>query len=110
MAHRLAPSHPRAFFGAGGALARTLPEYEERPSQQQLAPAVELGRRVVVSTGTKNLQEQLILKDVPLLARALGRDLSVALMKGRGNYLCLMRYPSFGQAGNLPPPPGGPVF
>ena len=66
-----------------------------------LLPAVELGRRVVVSTGTKNLQEQLIGKDIPLLARALGRDLSVAVMKGRGNYLCLLRHRSFGQAGSF---------
>jgi ATP-dependent DNA helicase DinG len=66
-----------------------------------LAPAVELGRRVVVSTGTKNLQEQLVSKDIPLLARALGRDLSVAVMKGRGNYLCLLRFRSFAQAGSF---------
>ena len=119
-----------SFFGPTGRLARVLPGYEERPAQQRLAdavagvlhqggvlmaeagtgtgktlayllPAVELGRRVVVSTGTKNLQEQLLHKDLPLLARALGRDLSVAVMKGRGNYLCLLRYRSFGQAGSF---------
>ena len=56
---------------------------------------------MIVSTGTKNLQEQLLTKDIPLLARALGRDLSVAVMKGRGNYLCLLRYKSFGQAGSF---------
>jgi ATP-dependent DNA helicase DinG len=118
------------FFGPRGLLARVLPTYEERPAQARLAeavgrvlteggvllaeagtgtgktlayllPAVELGRRVVVSTGTKNLQEQLLTKDIPLLARALGRDLSVAVMKGRGNYLCLLRYKSFGQAGSF---------
>jgi ATP-dependent DNA helicase DinG len=66
-----------------------------------LLPAVELGRRVVVSTGTKNLQEQLVTKDLPLLARALGRDLSVAVMKGRGNYLCLLRFRSFQEAGSF---------
>ena len=118
------------FFGPRGALARVLPGYEERPAQRELAeavervlregglllaeagtgtgktlayllPAVELGRRVVVSTGTKNLQEQLIDKDIPLLAEALGRELKVAVMKGRGNYLCLLRYNSFGQAGSF---------
>jgi ATP-dependent DNA helicase DinG len=118
------------FFGPRGLLARVLPTYEERPAQARLAhavgrvlseggvllaeagtgtgktlayllPAVERGRRVVVSTGTKNLQEQLLSKDIPLLARALGRDLSVAVMKGRGNYLCLLRYKSFGQAGSF---------
>jgi len=66
-----------------------------------LLPAVELGRRVVVSTGTKNLQEQLVSKDLPLLADALGRDLRVAVMKGRGNYLCLMRFRSFQDAGSF---------
>jgi len=128
----LPPAHlrTRPFFGPGGALARALPEFEERASQRALSeavgrvlgdggillaeagtgtgktlayllPAVELGRRVVVSTGTKNLQEQLVEKDIPLLARALGRDLNVAVMKGRGNYLCLLRFRSFAEAGSL---------
>ena len=126
----LAPAAAIDFFGPRGLLARVLPTYEERAGQERLAqavgqvlteggvllaeagtgtgktlayllPAVELGRRVVVSTGTKNLQEQLLTKDIPLLARALGRDLSVAVMKGRGNYLCLLRYKSFGQAGSF---------
>ena len=66
-----------------------------------LLPAVALGRRVVVSTGTKNLQEQLVSKDIPLLAEALGRELRVAVMKGRGNYLCLLRFRSFGEAGQF---------
>ena len=121
---------PASFFGRDGLLSRALPGYEERRSQARLSeavegtlrdggillaeagtgtgktlayllPAVELGRRVVVSTGTKNLQEQLVTKDIPLLARALGRDLSVAVMKGRGNYLCLLRFRSFGQAGSF---------
>jgi ATP-dependent DNA helicase DinG len=118
------------FFGAGGLLDRALPGYEERPAQRRLSeavgralkrgglllaeagtgtgktlayllPAVELGRRVVISTGTKNLQDQLVTKDLPLLARALGRDLDVAVMKGRGNYLCLLRFRSFAQAGSF---------
>jgi ATP-dependent DNA helicase DinG len=118
------------FFGPGGRLSRALPGYEERPGQQLLSeevarvlhdgglllaeagtgtgktlayllPAVELGRRVVVSTGTKNLQEQLAGKDIPLLARALGRPLSAAVMKGRANYLCLARFHSFAKAGTF---------
>ena len=56
---------------------------------------------MVISTGTRNLQEQLLGKDIPILARALGRDLNVAVMKGRGNYLCLMRFRSFAQAGSF---------
>ena len=118
------------FFGGEGLLARALPGYEERPSQQRLSeavertlqqgglllaeagtgtgktlaylrPAVELGRRVIVSTGTKNLQDQLVDKDLPLLARALGRDLRVAVMKGRANYICLLRHRSFSEAGSF---------
>jgi ATP-dependent DNA helicase DinG len=128
-----------AFFGRDGQLARVLPGYEERPAQQRLSeavadvleggglllaeagtgtgktlayllPAVELGRRVVVSTGTKNLQEQLVSKDIPLLARALGRDIAVAVMKGRGNYLCLLRHASFAKGGTVRQPEEVPLF
>jgi len=124
------PGTASAFFSPRGPLARVLHGYEERPGQARLAaavgrvlteggillaeagtgtgktlayllPAVELGRRVVISTGTRNLQEQLLDKDIPILARALGRDLNVAVMKGRGNYLCLMRFRSFAQAGSF---------
>jgi ATP-dependent DNA helicase DinG len=123
-------TQPASFFGRAGLLAASLPGYEERESQDRLsqavgrvlrdgglllaeagtgtgktlaylAPAVELGRRVVVSTGTRNLQEQLLAKDIPILARALGRDLNVAVMKGRGNYLCLQRYRSFAGSGSF---------
>jgi ATP-dependent DNA helicase DinG len=66
-----------------------------------LLPAVESERRVVISTGTKNLQEQLVQKDLPILAQALGRELRVAVMKGRANYLCLLRFASFGKAGSF---------
>ena len=52
-----------------------------------LVPAILSGKRVVVSTGTKNLQEQLFFKDIPFLARHLG-ELRVAYMKGRSNYAC----------------------
>jgi ATP-dependent DNA helicase DinG len=56
-----------------------------------LLPAIFSGKRVVISTATKNLQEQLFFKDVPFLEQALGRTLSVCYMKGRGNYLCLSK-------------------
>jgi ATP-dependent DNA helicase DinG len=121
---------PAVFFSRKGPLARVLPGYEERPAQRKLAqavaevldagglllaeagtgtgktlayllPAVDLGRRVVVSTGTKNLQEQLVQKDIPILAQALGRNLNVAVMKGRANYLCLLRFSSFAKAGSF---------
>jgi ATP-dependent DNA helicase DinG len=109
------------FFAPGGVLSRTHPAYEFRRGQMQMAQAVELalkekrhliveagtgtgktlaylvpvirsGKRVIISTGTKNLQEQLFYKDVPFLEQALygdsGARLSVCYMKGRNNYLC----------------------
>jgi ATP-dependent DNA helicase DinG len=109
------------FFAPGGVLARTHPAYEFRRGQLQMAEAVEKaleerrhliveagtgtgktlayllpvirsGKRVIISTGTKNLQEQLFYKDIPFLERALfgdsDRKLSVCYMKGRNNYLC----------------------
>ncbi|MGA8216213.1 MAG: ATP-dependent DNA helicase [Candidatus Sulfotelmatobacter sp.] len=104
-------------------LARTHPAYEFRRGQLQMAQAVEQaleekrhliveagtgtgktlayllpvirsGKRVIISTGTKNLQEQLFYKDIPFLEQALfgepasGSRLSVCYMKGRNNYLC----------------------
>src|SRR3972149_5807256 len=105
-----------AVFGAHGALAKCLPHYEFRRSQIEMAEAIEeafqkkqhiiaeagtgtgktlaylvpiirSGRRVVISTGTKNLQEQLFFKDIPFLKRLFPK-LRVTLMKGRQNYLC----------------------
>jgi ATP-dependent DNA helicase DinG len=109
------------FFGPGGVLSQTHPAYEFRRGQLQMAQAVEQaleerrhliveagtgtgktlaylmpvirsGKRVIISTGTKNLQEQLFHKDVPFLEQALfpegNRKLSVCYMKGRNNYLC----------------------
>ena len=104
-----------------GALSSTLEGFEERPGQRRLAqaiartfdaggtlvaeagtgigktlayliPSVLAARRVLVSTGTRNLQEQIIYKDVPALAKALGRDVRAVYMKGRNNYLCLHRF------------------
>jgi predicted DnaQ family exonuclease/DinG family helicase len=54
--------------------------------------AVQNGERVIVSTNTKNLQEQLFLKDVPFLERVLDINFSVSLLKGRGNYICQSRW------------------
>src|SRR6202795_3973951 len=116
------------FFAPGGVLSRTHPAYEFRRGQLQMAQAVELaleekrhliveagtgtgktlaylmpvirsGKRVIISTGTKNLQEQLFYKDIPFLEHALfgepasggessNRRPSVCYMKGRNNYLC----------------------
>ena len=112
-------------FLPGGALAATLPGFEPRSEQAALAaavehalatgehlvaeagtgtgkslayllPALESGQRVVVATATKALQEQLLTGEVPAAARALGRDVRVAVLKGRANYLCRKQLQSFG--------------
>jgi ATP-dependent DNA helicase DinG len=104
------------FFAPGGILARSPLPYEYRPGQLEMAKAVEralaerrhliveagtgtgktlayllpalrTGQRVIISTGTKALQDQLYFRDVPFLETLLG-DLRVCYMKGRANYLC----------------------
>jgi ATP-dependent DNA helicase DinG len=57
-----------------------------------LVPSVLAGRRVLISTGTRTLQDQIFYKDLPVLARALGIEIRAAYMKGRSNYLCLHRF------------------
>ena len=57
-----------------------------------LVPLVLCGKKAVISTGTKNLQEQVFFKDIPLLEKATGLNVDAMLMKGRKNYLCLHRY------------------
>jgi len=54
-----------------------------------LVPALLSGQKVIVSTGTKHLQDQLYLRDLPLVHKSLGLPVNVALLKGRANYLCL---------------------
>jgi ATP-dependent DNA helicase DinG len=56
-----------------------------------LVPALLSGRSVIISTGTRTLQDQLFRRDVPLLARAMGMPVRMALLKGRANYLCRHR-------------------
>ena len=104
-------------FSETGSLARTLPGFEPRDEQRALAdavaaaladgehllaeagtgtgkslayllPALESGQRVVVATATKALQDQLLTKDIPAAAAALGRDVRCAVLKGRQNYVC----------------------
>src|ERR1700761_8662501 len=103
----------RRFFARHGTLAQWHPNYEFRPGQLEMAEAVEAalgdkrhliveagtgtgktlaylvpallsGKRIIISTGTKNLQEQLFFKDVPFLQQHFPRPLSVWYMKGRG--------------------------
>ena len=104
-------------FGAGGPLEAALADFRVREPQRRMAervgaaiarrevlaieagtgtgktfaylvPALLSGARVLISTGTRTLQDQLYTKDLPLVARALGRPASVAVLKGRSNYLC----------------------
>ncbi len=104
-------------FAAGGPLSTRLPGYRPRPQQQEMAeriataieadgllvceagtgtgktfaylvPALLSGARVIVSTGTRHLQDQLYHKDLPLVREALGLPVRCALLKGRANYLC----------------------
>jgi ATP-dependent DNA helicase DinG len=57
-----------------------------------LVPAILSGKRVVVSTATLNLQDQIIKKEIPLVGKILGKDIPVLCVKGRSNYLCLYRW------------------
>lgn len=108
-------------FAADGPLARAVPGYAPRAVQATMAeavraaierrqtlvveagtgigktfaylvPALRAGRRVVVSTGTLNLQDQLFYRDLPRVRDALGLPVRVALLKGRANYLCRQRF------------------
>ena len=110
----------REIFEGDGPLAQALPGYAHRPEQAAMAravgaalargepliveagtgigktfaylvPALLSGRSIILSTGTRTLQDQLFRRDLPLLARALGMPVSVALLKGRANYLCRHR-------------------
>ncbi len=67
-----------------------------------LAPALRSGARVLISTGTRHLQDQLYQQDLPVVRRALKVPVQVALLKGRGNYLCLYRLHATEQEGRLP--------
>jgi ATP-dependent DNA helicase DinG len=70
-----------------------------------LVPALLSGLRVLISTGTRTLQDQLFHRDLPLLAAAIGRPARVALLKGRSNYLCLARLADVGRQAELLPAP-----
>jgi ATP-dependent DNA helicase DinG len=69
-----------------------------------LVPAILCGQRVLVSTGTKNLQEQIFFKDIPLLRDALDVPFTATYMKGRGNFLCLHRFASLTTEADLRTP------
>jgi ATP-dependent DNA helicase DinG len=108
-------------FAPGGPIARALPGFEAREGQVRMAhliqrgflenvhtiveagtgvgkslaylvPALRAGARVVISTGTIALQEQLVRKDIPLVTKALGVEARVVLLKGRNHYLCRAKF------------------
>jgi ATP-dependent DNA helicase DinG len=108
-------------FGSDGPIAQQLPGFESRPGQLQMAqlvergileevhtlveagtgvgkslaylvPAIRSGKKVVLSTGTIALQEQLVYKDIPMVEAALGRPVRVTLLKGRSHYLCREKF------------------
>ena len=115
-----APSYIDAILGPDGRLAHARAGFEHRPGQLAMAAAVDdvlrtggvllaeagtgtgktlaylvpvlfSGRRVVISTATRPLQAQIAAQDAPRLAHEIGRELRVAMLKGRRNYLCLHR-------------------
>src|SRR5579863_5588913 len=121
-----------AILGTSGPLMRALEGFTPRPAQQQMAaridaalrarevllveagtgtgktfaylvPVLLSGLRVLISTGTRTLQDQLYHRDLPLLADALGRPARVALLKGRSNYLCRSRLAEIGRQEELLP-------
>ncbi len=111
---------PADILGEHGPLARAIQGYTPRPAQQAMAqaitaaiearqtliteagtgtgktfaylvPALLSGRKVIISTGTRNLQDQLFHRDLPVVRDVLAVPVSVCLLKGRSNYLCLNR-------------------
>src|SRR5438270_2109 len=110
----------RAVFSPDGVLTRAVEDFEPRAGQAEMAlavarafeegrvllaeagtgtgktlaylvPAILSRQRVLISTGTKNLQEQIYFKDIPALRAALGVPFTATYMKGRANYLCRHR-------------------
>jgi ATP-dependent DNA helicase DinG len=120
------------FFSPGGVLAARLAGYEPRPSQLRMArlveealggqhhllieagtgtgktlaylvPAVLHGRRLLVSTGTRALQDQIFYKDIPLVEQLLDRPIQAAYLKGRTNYLCRTKLREYEEDGLFTP-------
>ena len=121
----------RETFAPGGLLSRTVEEFAPREGQTEMAttiarvideggvlvveagtgigktysylvPALLSGARVLLSTATKTLQDQLFGRDLPQLTKALGLPVRIALLKGRGSYLCLHRLHEARQHAHLP--------
>ena len=120
-------------LGSHGALARHIENFAPRQAQQEMALAVETaikenqvlvteagtgtgktfaylvpallsGKKVVISTGTKTLQDQLFHRDIPTVREALNIPVEIALLKGRANYLCLHRLELAGEKSRFKKP------
>ncbi|MDP3028689.1 MAG: ATP-dependent DNA helicase [Deltaproteobacteria bacterium] len=118
-------------FGPDGILAGCLPGFEHRSGQEKMAgavldvlihegrllveagtgigktlaylvPAALSGRRVVIATGTKNLQDQILSKEVPFLQKHLFPELAVVCLKGKKNYLCLHKWKHLQMQSDIP--------
>lgn len=109
------------FFASNGPLSTLVPDYQVRQQQLDLSLAIEkniaqqnaliaeagtgtgktfaylapallaMDKKIIISTGTKNLQEQLFKRDLPLVKQLIGKSKEIALLKGRSNYLCIHR-------------------
>ena len=113
-------SEIESFFGSDGSLSKIIPGYLPRTPQLEMAnsiaeaietnknliaeagtgtgktfaylvPAIFSRKKVIISTGTKNLQDQLFNKDLPIVRKAIKVPFKSALLKGRANYLCIYR-------------------
>ncbi|MFZ5994785.1 MAG: ATP-dependent DNA helicase [Thermodesulfobacteriota bacterium] len=121
----------KKIFGPDGLLAESLPGFEHRAGQEKMAravmdvlihegkllveagtgigktlayliPAALSGRRVVIATGTKNLQDQILSKEVPFLQKHLFPELAVVCLKGKKNYLCLHKWKHLQMQSDIP--------
>ena len=117
------------YLSESGALSEALDGFSPRPQQQEMAdrvdetirqggvlvseagtgvgktfaylvPAILSGKRVIIATGTRNLQDQLFHEDLPIVRNALGVPVTIALLKGRANYLCTHRLAMHVSAGD----------
>src|SRR5512139_507933 len=127
----ITPENLAAQFAPEGALAQHIPDFRARPQQVELAqaiaeainrngqliaeagtgtgktfaylvPALQAGGKVIISTGTKNLQDQLFQRDLPTVRDALKAPVSIALLKGRANYVCHYHLERAQSDGRLP--------
>jgi ATP-dependent DNA helicase DinG len=121
----------QALFGPQSLFASTVPHYESRSSQVRMAqlvaevavsdgcllveaatgtgktlayllPLLAMGHKVIVATATKALQDQIVAKDLPLVRQIMRSPFSFASLKGRSNYLCLLRFRSYSHGATIP--------